>query len=433
MKTHLRVYLLILLTVTACSSVPAGNPPVTPIEASAPTPNIPLPFTATSIPTTTAAPTRTSNPESTPGLVQTRVPVKPLVEFRCPAQPEVSLADLGLNLSTRLVVRPPKEYSSIEWGLAGSNLKPQHIRATVTDGIPFPTLGGISPNGRWLAFFTEDKDNRTDDLWISSIDGQNQWRVLNDLEHAYGLRWVNDQTIVLFHGPLGYHWPVTSLRLDPFTLETVPLAPVYLEFGVYAFSPDAFQVIYIDRYLPYSWKRYDFETNTTQTVLPSIGLRHFALPFQASVHWATGGVSVAVTGAPEMELVVNLPPTTLGQRNESVWEVSFPGEGWDYSDVNWWSSDSQLIGVVLKSGEGDPSASRRQFYILDTAHWVLYDYCLPEELNPGQIYSSADEHFLAWSASDSGIQGTVVMELATGRRAWLPDLEVIGWGELDGK
>jgi len=139
-----------------------------------------------------------------------------------------------------------------------------------------------------------------------------------------------------------------------------------------------------------------------------------------------------VTGAPEMvELVVNLSPTMLDQGNEPVWEVQMPGEGWDYSDVRWWSSDSQLIGVVQKSGEGIPSASRRQFYVLDTAHWVLYDYCLPKELSPGRIYSSADERFLAWSASKSDVQGIVVLELATGRRAWLPDLEVIGLGELE--
>jgi hypothetical protein len=69
---------------------------------------------------------------------------------------------------------------------------------------------------------------------------------------------------------------------------------------------------------------------------------------------------------------------------------------------------------------------------LDTSKWVLYDYCLPQNLIPGITHDSAEERFLAWTVvgPNNSIACTVVVELATGRRAWLLGWEVLGWGEV---
>jgi hypothetical protein len=60
---------------------------------------------------------------------------------------------------------------------------------------------------------------------------------------------------------------------------------------------------------------------------------------------------------------------------------------------------------------------------------------LPTEnlsIDVSSTYSSADERFLAWPTTKGNAFGTIVWEIATGRYAWIPDVKVIGWAELNG-
>ena len=85
-------------------------------------------------------------------------------------------------------------------------------------------------------------------------------------------------------------------------------------------------------------------------------------------------------------------------------------------------------------GGDDPLAtSPRKFYILDMERIVLYDYCLPEQIQPVSLFASADDRFIAWKiVGENEVEGTYVLELASGRRAWIPNVEVLGWGEVHG-
>jgi hypothetical protein len=132
------------------------------------------------------------------------------------------------------------------------------------------------------------------------------------------------------------------------------------------------------------------------------------------------------------DLVVNLPPDLLDQQDVPVQRVVLAGPS-TVLGIGWWSSDSGLIAINRRFGkwEGDPSGPA-EFRLLDTSKWLLYDYCLPQNLMPGIVHNSADERFLAWTVvgPNNSIAGTVIVELATGRRAWLPGWEVLGWGEV---
>lgn len=405
----------------------------------APSPN----FTATNVPTATIAPsprftvtnaqTATATPTQTLILTPTYGQVEPPIELYCPVQPEVSLAELGVSTTSRLIVVPSDDQLQTLWSLVGIDMTPERIPTTPVSDMPF-LYHGTSPDQHWFTFYAWSEDGLGFDLWISSIDGKTQWLAVQGFERLYSLHWVNDQTIIIFERSApGQIWPETFLRLNPFTTEIASLESVYLDLGVYAFSPDASQVIYLAR-IPYTLKLHDYQTDAEKTIFPWLETSRISLPNDISLNWTASGVSAALMDSSSLDLAINIPPAMLGQRYVSMQRVLLPGES-TALDITWWSSDSGLIAVKQAFGESEGDLSGpAQFYTLDTTRWVLYDYCLPEELYPGIIHASADDRFLAWAVrdrSDSGhFEGTVIMEPATGRRAWLRDMVVIGWGEV---
>ena len=142
MKVSFRVCMLIPWLMATCS--PVTTPSLAPIETSTSLPD-PIPvLTATSVPITAIAPTHIPTLVPTPKPIPTSRLIEPPVESRCLLQPEVSLADLDLNPNARLIVTLPDGYSRAEWNLVASDLKPQRISTTATDGQPFPALGSLT-------------------------------------------------------------------------------------------------------------------------------------------------------------------------------------------------------------------------------------------------------------------------------------------------
>lgn len=422
---------LLILLMTACSSSVGDSPTATP-KTMTTIPNL----TAISTPMTTVAPTQlpiptlTPAPTSRPTQPSEPQPITPSIKARCPAQPEVSLSELGLESTSHLIVVPTDDGSSTQWTLLGRDLTPKRILDSTFDGKPL-SFGGTAPDQRWFAFYSLGKNEPNLDLWISSIDGTTQQLALENLEHPNYFQWLNNQTIVMYERS-DLPWYTTSVRIDPFTSESISLAPVFLDFGIYAFSPDVSQVIYLEGF-PYAWKLYDYTANSKQTILPWMDASRIELPNYASVSWTEHGVSVALMDATAMELVVNLPSDSLSQMDVPRHRILFSDKStaWGF---NWWSSDNRLIAFRRAFGEsnGIPTGPIK-FYILDTVPWVLYDYCLPEDLIPDFLFASADQRFLSWTGIQSNIMGTVVMEIATGRRAWLSGWKTLGWGEVNEK
>jgi hypothetical protein len=298
----------------------------------------------------------------------------------------------------------------------------------------FPQQPYISPDKRWLAYLTYG-DNKRLKLWVSSIDGKTHFMALPDVEPRASIEWANNQTLMIswFTGENEESGGTAVLRLNPFTEERWVfdnvIAPTLVSTTKYAFSPDAWQIIHINSLLPMRrWELYDYSTGDSEVVFPWMDTSRVLYPYYVSLNWTASGVSMAFMDATSLEIVVNIPPDSISQKNVPVQKVALPGKAATSWGIDWWSLDNTLVALKRSLGELGDQGGPNQFYLLNTRHWILYDYCTV----PSYPYASADERYLAWVTIDpvSSSRGTMVMELATGRRVWLPGWEVLGWGEI---
>jgi hypothetical protein len=356
----------------------------------------------------------------------------PSTEKLCPTEPEVALKELGLNPNSQLFIVPSNDETRTLWNLLGSDQVLRPFKHTTFIGNP-DSFRGISPNRHWFAFYTKNNSGSYE-LWISSVGGDQQWIARKNLDRPYLTSWVTDKEMIVFDRQRGDLGPTTAFRLDPFSGDLIPMDQIYLEWNIYAFSPDTQQVIYLDG-MPLSWNLYDFTTSETRRVFPWASGRATRF-YDLAVHWGSSGVSIAIFGDAGLDLALALPPNSFG--NNDVPKFHLPvgnGRAWY---VDWWSADSQK--VLLTYGFDDTSVetsslSTNFLYLLDATRQKLYDLCLPTEnlsIDVSSTYSSADERFLAWPTTKGNAFGTIVWEIATGRYAWIPDVKVIGWAELNG-
>jgi len=349
----------------------------------------------------------------------------PTMKQLCPEQAEVSLDQLGLDSTSHLIVR----YGS-QWNLVRSDSTQQTIVS-----VPDTIFAGISPDQRWFAYHVEGVNGLDSELWVSSTDGKVQSMAAKYAVTAPSIfyEWVNNETLIGFIGSFGER--ITATRLNPFTQETLQITQITVTSGTtsYTFSPDASQVIYSE--FPVSWMLYDYQTKTKRPVLPWLETSGENPP-SPLIRWTANGISVTSLHAKDLRIVTNLPLAELERSISPLQTVVLPDHSKSSAQrIEWWSSDSRYLGVSLVFGgkdRYDVTGLPKAFYILDTYEWVTYAYCLPEDLMPTRIHASLDERFIAWTVvSNNTLQGVAVMELATGKRAFLPDVELLGWGEVN--
>ena len=345
------------------------------------------------------------------------------IESRCPDQAEVPLSDLGLRESDRLIVYLFRDGKEESLSLLDRNM----------DLTPFPrdTGGSISPDKRWFFFREREKDHDTYELWVSSIDGETSVRVLGGLPWTSNFYWTDNHTLV----DVDMDASAAVLRIDPFVprIETLDTVILDVDRWIFAFSPDATKVIYLqyEYQHPTSFMLHDFSTGEDQSIFPGMDPSRIQNP--VFLNWKSPKVSLAFMDGNILELALNVPPEQLAQQHFPQQRILFPENSHPriYARLpGGWSTDSRYLAIELtfKDGSIDPTG-QDWFYILDTSRWVLYDYCLP---SPGLLFASSDERFLAWDAKKENPErlGTYVLELATGKRAWIDDWEVLEWGAI---
>lgn len=437
MKLDRRFNCIVLLITTACSAARVTEiridtlmPPSAQDAAGLPSPSPTLPSTPMALVTNTSVPT------------PTEILIEPKYAFRCPGQPFVPLADLGLDASTHLLVRPKEDRNSPELTILDRNLTPTPILdERFADKIIY--FEGVSPNHQWFVFGADEKindDTIISEEWISSIDGKTKWLAVENVSRTESFRWVSENMLVTFDQPTrDYIWHITTKLINPFESTLEPIEHIYLDGGLYAFSPDGSQVIFKD-FVDWKrmWRLYDYKTDTESVIFPWMDTSAFALPFDAYVNWSSSGVSAALEERDSLLLVMNLPPESLEKHDVSYYRIplaapeDLPDEFYATARVIWLKPESGLISLdwFYVNNTLVERVGPVNHFIIDTSDWIFYDYCLEEISSFAASYVTKDGRCLAWNATRSGETGIIVMDFETGKRAWVSGWELLGWGEI---
>src|SRR5215207_11583671 len=156
--------------------------------------NIFLNACATSVSSPTFTPILTS-PKATdsPLPVSTKTTltaseIVPRIESYCPDQREIELADLDLDKTTRLLVRPVQSQTDEVWTITSANLSPQFVSGTQSKTGSFYRFHGLSPNGKWLLLRESNYPSDIQEyLWILSVDGREKHNILSFKYEEYSL------------------------------------------------------------------------------------------------------------------------------------------------------------------------------------------------------------------------------------------------------
>jgi hypothetical protein len=369
--------------------------------------------------------TDTVLPKDTSTLVATQTPgIKtPIIESRCTEQFTDSLQSLGVDSSAQLLVNLENN-NPVAYYLIGNSTNYQPL--DISDTAQFKRYGvfSVSPDEHWLALTADGPDESYDNLFILGASGGQPRLVSRNFTYPYAF-WKTNTSMIAGVPPGGpTDFPQIMVLLDPFTAKSEQLDPTYLQDGIFGFSPDATQVIYVSGY-PSVWSIYDFSTGQKAPVLP--WLSSYATTIGDAVNWTSEGINIALADVDHLELFVGLSRDSVTPSDLNHYQVPVP-QGYTNSSVGWWSSNGRLLGLFQSRLPANASRLETAFHIFDASRRVFYDYCLPQSLNPGRIHASSDGRFLAWVASLNDVKGVLVLDVLTGRRAWFPRISnIAGW------
>jgi hypothetical protein len=365
-----------------------------------------------------------SAPSTEIGPTVELAPGPPRVERRCPAHAEVSFSDLGASPLERLVVFRDTAPPDTPWSLVEPD---GGVRGVFWADATVRTAW-MSPTGEYLAFLRTSPAEGTSTVWVSSIDASAMWSVPISDPRGFGLRWVTSDSLLLFEAEGPY--PVTCAIIYPFEQRVVQVPEVYLDFGLYAISPDGEEMIYLsgargDR----SLQMVDFGGGSETPVLTWFDADSVQLPFYAELHWFTESLVLAYMDAEILE-VAYVPSASLtgGTASVSAFRLTDGATAWGF---NSWS-DGALLPFYRVQGSYELDQTGPTYtYLLDLGANAVIDYCLEEQgLLPGVIRATSDGSLLAWTQTRSGNTGTIVLDPMSGAWSWLPGIELVGWGRL---
>jgi hypothetical protein len=355
-------------------------------------------------------------------------PSEPEVVQRCPAHAQITLQDLSLSPYSRLIVRSAIESAEGLKLIDGNNFTPIDIPRTTK--IDFEA---ISPDHKWFAFYRWQEATQDVELWISSIDGRDQWRAAEHIEFPSSADWVSDDLIGVYQDvPIG--------TVDPFNKVWQPLPDpavnVAIQSNTSHLSPDGRAMIFVGSDSSgNAWYLLDYENLKLHKLFPWIVLDEqessYIVP-RTSVRWSPGGLSILVERRYGIDLASNIAVSRANDTNTLVSRVVLPGEGLQ-TNIIAWSDNSSLLALVrydLQMGRNGPN----QLYVLNADANTLYDYCFDRQ----RIFSyggiSPDNRFMAWTlfADEAGSaqRQIVVLDLATGLYAELEGMEFVAWGDM---
>jgi hypothetical protein len=399
----------------------------------------------------TPTPTYTSTiPSPTTGTVAVTETITPTptylipdVKSICPANHEIPLDDQDLPSTSHLILYDNETYSL--WTYGGD----EPILKEVKTDAPKPMYWRgieISPNGQWFSFYSwqKDRDSSGDgpyfELWVSSINGDNSWRVLSDQLSTTDKRRVEEEIIEIWNYPPGRGCPERILEINPFTLESwkpldVPYMGKPICYMPLVSSPDRTQIITL-------YILDDLASGESHEIFPWLQDMTFTGVSDTLFEWTEIGVNIVLIRPYGLAIVFDLPLNSFYDTNINIQKVRLPGEI-DQNVITWWSPESDLIGldIVVEDLERSDDQLLTRFYVYDSRNNILLDYCLSRSTignDSGRIYfsyASKANKFLTWPVyldTSSGTQfSSNVLNLSTGYISSIEGFHVYGWGEIN--
>jgi hypothetical protein len=346
------------------------------------------------------------------------------VVSRCSTETETGISQLGLPGNWGLLLSAESEEDFRNWESLGAGGQTAALDVAGYPSASWLEFRGVSPSHRLIALYAYTEDHDLVDLWVATAADGTARRIAEGFDRPHVIEWLSDETLAVFDGGAP-RWYSTWILLDVATGARRHLPEVWLELA-HAFSPDGSRLIYLS---PARGGRevrlHEFEDAADYRILPWIDPGRIQIASNIWMQWTTAGVTVALLDGVSLTVASNLQvgdlltvpigPRTLLFQREATQFLSY-----------WFSSDGRWIALWRGYGDyfRDPN-TEWEFLVLDTTGWALYDYCLPAEwLSPANIRGSPDGGFL--SLTVRGV-GTVILDLTTGARAYLPGQYVWGW------
>jgi hypothetical protein len=417
----------------------------TPSKTSIPTASIPIDFQ-------TPTPERTvPSPGPTSGILE------PEVVRVCPEQQEVLLGDLDLDPRLRLFVRElePKKDASGAWFVSTSSPTPQVVPNTQEKEGWKLSGYGPSPSGQWLVLYFVGEGGTQNSIWLSSLDGSEQWKVIT-LDIGKWDYFITDDEMIVIDIPeekqaMGkQRWDdyVPLFSINPFTgvKKTFPALPDGAVYDFYFAHENQSYAVYhlkgrsIEPYYLYNYT----ESSSTPVFqwLRSYEGWHYLNP---GVGQRRNGLFVTTLDRSYgFDMAIDLSFEEISQcatYNDIMKPIFLPGgDSIDITTSTYVRATKNAFPVIRTIADVDEPHS---LYMFDYSKNVLKDYCL-RVISSGFISFSQDERFLATTlyyasenVSEEGTRDlvpeeTMILDTETGHYARIKGFESAGWGMAGG-
>jgi hypothetical protein len=364
--------------------------------------------------------------------------IQPQIEHRCPRNATRDLADLGLQAGSSLLVSPDIHDDMRTWQVLDARGEATPI-SLLHDAQGHITFAGVSPGHGWIAYYAPGATDQLLDLWVGSLAGGEARRVMEGLKTVHFTQWISEEAIVVFH-VVGGLWQAYStwMIIDTRTGERDLLPAIWVG-GDHAFSPDGSALIYYGQ-TPQGDTGlilHDLLSGKQRRVFPWTDDPIF-LPEAHTfwISWTAQGVSAARIGETSMTMALNVPEDALAAESIPLTTLALPGKGPLASmglfsplemSLPIWQSPGNVLLPMWK-GHGREPDTEWEFFLLDTATWHAYDYCLaPWWRSPSRLGISPDGQFLAITTTLIDNVDSIILDLETGLRADLPGLGIWAW------
>jgi hypothetical protein len=374
----------------------------------------------------------------------------PRVLKKCPPQREVPLTELGLEPDSRLLVMSFDEVPGepMKYGvsmISGDDLNPQLIpNTTSTDGWLYGNFS-INPNGQWLLFMRWHEGDQQRHVWVSSLDGKQQWEVvtINDREWIY---WVSEIELVVLGIPEERagsfvtmdEYPLYSV--NPFSGEKrtlLPLPDSAIFNGYFTLGGKPY-TLYYEGLQPFEKIiLYDYSNDLSTPIAQWLVGKEWINFHNAGVGVNEEGVfDIRVYQPYGFDLAVNLDLENISLPNsyeEVMVAVVLPGVF--LNNVVWRiGKDSFAIEQTYYENGENPTC----FYVLEYNKMNLKDYCLDVEDPSNPVHISLDGRFVSFSLLEGlgssnplHAKEVVILDLETGRISRINGFKVLGWAKAE--
>jgi hypothetical protein len=448
--------ILLLMILVGCGRRSTPLPEPTATATGTLKQNVTPAFVSTSQPSNMPTSHSTASPSKTPTFIGTSIISSSPEQFTpniikvCPSVREVELPAMHIPPEYHLLIIEGKQNGgrSVDPFL----LFPDNSVIKQLDVSANQANFGISPDYRWFSFYRSGDNEDYNILWVSSIDGSQQWPVIQ-LHRLNYAKWVSDDLMVIMGSPDAEDfekfdlWDIKPfMAVNPFTKEQQPI-----NYSGWGGTDRAYYdlLVYQDRlYLliyEYTWAEvnfylYDHEQDSSFPVFKMLKeVEPFQLMFMNVPIWFYDMNKYATTVAQEdgIDLAMGLDLNAakeIEKYEEVMTRILLPEHLMQFHllgiapNTNW---------LLFQHLDFLPPHGPLWGYTLDYPNRLIRDYCYDLDI-AGEVKFSPDGRFIAFTQMKSyqneelipyekRMPDTIIMSLETGLITQIPDFTSVGW------